>query len=49
MALSTVEAECVVACLASCEVVWLWKLLPDLFDLQLDAMLLVYIVTTKVV
>ena len=37
MALSTVEAKYVVACLASCEVVWMRKLLFDLFDLQLDA------------
>ena len=37
MALSTSEAEYVVACLTSCEAVWLRKLLSDLFDLQLDA------------
>ena len=37
MALSTTKAEYVVACLASCEEVWLRKLLSDLFDLQLDA------------
>ena len=37
MALSTAEAEHVVACSASCEEVWLRKLLFDLFDLQLDA------------
>ena len=37
MALSTAEAEYVAACSASCEVVWLRKLLSDLFDLQLDA------------
>ena len=37
MALSTTEAEYVAACLASCEVVSLRKLLSDLFDLQLDA------------
>ena len=36
MALSTAEAEYVAACSASCEVVWLRKLLSDLFDLQLD-------------
>ena len=36
MALSTAEAEYVTACSASCEAVWLWKLLSDLFDLQLD-------------
>ena len=33
VALSTAEAEYVVACSASCEVVWLRKLLSDLFDL----------------
>ena len=37
MALSTVEVEYVAACSTSCEVVWLTKLLFDLFDLQLDA------------
>ena len=37
VALSTTEAEYVAACSASCEVVWLWKLLSDIFDLQLDA------------
>ena len=37
VALSIVEAEYVTACSASCEVVWIRKLLSDLFDLQLDA------------
>ena len=37
VALSTTEAEYGVACSASCEAVWLRKLLYDLFDLQLDA------------
>ena len=37
MALSTVEAKYVTTCSASCEAVWLRKLLSDLFDLQLDA------------
>ena len=31
--LSTAEAEYVIACSVSCEVVWLRKLLSDLFDL----------------
>ena len=35
--MSTNEAEYVAACSASCEVVWLRKLLSDLFDLLLDA------------
>ena len=35
MALSTDEAEYVAACLDSSEVVWLRKILFDLFDLQL--------------
>ena len=47
VALSTVEAEYVAACSASCEVVWLWKLLSDIFDSSW--MILVYIVTTRVV
>ena len=37
MALSTAEAEYVAACSASCEEVWMTKLLSDLFDLQMDA------------
>ena len=37
MALSTAEADYVVACSASCEAVWLRKLLSKLFDLLLDA------------
>ena len=37
MALSTSEADYVTACSASCEAVWMRKLLSDLFDLQLDA------------
>ena len=37
MALSTTKAEYVASCSASCEVVWLKKLLSNLFDLQLDA------------
>ena len=36
MALSTTEAEYVVAFSANCEAVWLRKL-SDLFDLQMDA------------
>ena len=35
--LSTAEAEYVIACSASCEAVWLRKLLYDLFDLHMDA------------
>ena len=46
MALRIDEAEYVVACLASCEAIWMRKLLSDLFDLQLDAT--VYILTTRV-
>ena len=37
MALSIAKAECVAGCSASSEVVWMRKLLFDLFDLQLDA------------
>ena len=37
VALSTTEAEYVAYYSASCEVVWLRKLLSNLFDLQLDA------------
>ena len=37
VALSTAQAEYVTSCSASCEAVWLRKLLFDLFDLQMDA------------
>ena len=37
VALSIAGAEYVAACLASCEAVWLRKILFDLFDLELDA------------
>ena len=42
VALSTAEAEYVVACSASCEVVWLRKLQSELFDLPLDATGILY-------
>jgi hypothetical protein len=37
ISLSTAEAEYIVACSASCEVVWLQMLLTDLFDLEMEA------------
>ena len=37
VALSTAEAEYVATCSSSCEVVWLRKILYNLFDLQIDA------------
>ena len=37
VALSTAEAKYVTSCSASCEAVWLKKILSNLFDLQLDA------------
>jgi hypothetical protein len=37
IALNTVEAECIVACSASCEVIWLRKLLTGLSDLEMEA------------
>ena len=42
MALSTCEAEYVTTCLASCDLVWMRKLLSDLFDIQLDATCIYY-------
>jgi hypothetical protein len=35
IALSTTEAEYIAACSASCEAIWLRKLLTDLFDLEM--------------
>jgi hypothetical protein len=37
IALSTTEAKYIVACSASCEAIWLQKLLTDLFDLETKA------------
>ena len=37
VALSTAEAEYVVACSTNCETVWIRKLLSDIFDLYMDA------------
>ena len=42
MALITSEAEYVATCSASCEAVWLRKLLYELFDLQLDSTCIYY-------
>ena len=42
VALSIPEAEYVTACLASCEVVWLRKLMSHLFDLQLHVTCIFY-------
>jgi hypothetical protein len=37
ISLSTVEAEYIAACSASCEAIWLQKLLTNLFDLEMRA------------
>jgi hypothetical protein len=37
IALSKVEAEYIAACSASCEAIWLHKLLTGLFDLEMEA------------
>ena len=37
VALISVEEEYIAACSASCEAIWLRKLLSDLFDLEMDA------------
>jgi hypothetical protein len=37
VALSTVEAEYIALCVAVCEVVWLCKLLADLFGHEMDS------------
>ena len=36
ISLSIVEAEYIVACSASCEAIWLRKLMSGLFDLEMD-------------
>jgi hypothetical protein len=36
IALNTAESEYIVACSASCEAIWLQKLLTDLFDLEME-------------
>jgi hypothetical protein len=40
ISLSTVEAEYIAACSASCEAIWLRKLLTGLFDLEMRAILI---------
>jgi hypothetical protein len=37
IALNTAESEYMAACSASCEAIWLRKLLTDLFDLEMEA------------
>jgi hypothetical protein len=37
IALSTVEVEYIAGCSASCEAIWLRKLLTGLFDLEMEA------------
>jgi hypothetical protein len=37
ISLSTTEAEYIAACSASCEAIWLRKLLTGLFDLEMEA------------
>jgi hypothetical protein len=37
IALNTAEAEYIVVCSASCEAIWLRKLLTGLFDLEMEA------------
>jgi hypothetical protein len=37
IASSTAEAEYIVTCFANCEVVWLRMLLIDIFDLEMEA------------
>jgi hypothetical protein len=40
IALSTAEAEYIVACSVSCEAIWLQKLLTGLFNLEMEATLI---------
>jgi hypothetical protein len=40
IASNTTEAEYIVACSASCEAIWLRMLLTDLFDLEMEAIVI---------
>jgi hypothetical protein len=40
ISLNTAEAEYIAACSASCEAIWLRKLLTGLFDLEMDAIVI---------
>jgi hypothetical protein len=42
ISLSTAEAKYIVACSASCEAIWLPKLLTCLFDLEMEATMILY-------
>ena len=42
VALSTAEAECIVASMTSCEAVWLRKLFSELFGFTLDTTVILY-------
>ena len=37
VSISTVEEECIIACFSSCESIWIQKLFSNLFDLEIDA------------
>jgi hypothetical protein len=37
---STTEAEYIATCSTSCEAIWLWKLLAGLFDLEMEAIMI---------
>jgi hypothetical protein len=41
ISLSTTEAEYIAACSTSCEAIWLWKLLIGLFDLEMEATVII--------
>jgi hypothetical protein len=36
ISLNMVEAEYIVACSSSCEAIWIWILLTDLLDLEME-------------
>ena len=42
VSLSMVEAEYIAACFASCEAIWLWKLMSGFFNLELDTTMILY-------
>ena len=41
VSLKTAKAEYIATCSASCEAIWLWKLLSFLFDMEMDMTMII--------